>query len=140
MSNSAILPDLQAALLCEDVRAELGGQQTLVGVIGAIPTPSLPIGFFKLCLWTRWCGGSGDFVQKCLIYDPEEDQAIAEAVVPFKLSDLSAHATNVHFFGGVQFQKYGTYHVEIQLDDEIRLRIPLPVVRIEQGGQPAPDS
>ncbi len=140
MSNSAILPDLQAALLCEDVRAELSGQQTLVGVIGAIPTPSLPIGFFKLCLWTRWCGGSGDFVQKCLIYDPEEDQAIAEAVVPFKLSDLSAHATNVHFFGGVQFQKYGTYHVEIQLDDEIRLRIPLPVVRIEQGGQPTPDS
>jgi len=136
MSDSAILPDLQAAILCEDVRAELSGQQTLVGVIGAIPTPSLPIGFFKLCLWTRWCGGSGDFMQKCLIYDPEEDQAIAEAEIPFSLSDLGAHATNVHFFGGVQFQKYGTYHVEIQLDDEIRLRIPLPVVKVEQGGHP----
>lgn len=140
MSNSAILPDLQAAILCEDVRAELSGQQTLVGVIGAIPSPSLPIGFFKLCLWTRWCGGSGDFMQKCLIYDPEEDQAIAEAEIPFSLSDLGAHATNVHFFGGVQFQKYGTYHVEIQLDDEIRLRIPLPVVKVEQGGQPSSGS
>ncbi len=137
MTDSVILPDLQAAILCEDVRAELSGQQTLVGVIGAIPTPSLPIGFFKLCLWTRWCGGNGDFIQKCFIYDPEEDQAIAQAEVPFSLTDMSAHATNVHFFGGVQFQKYGTYHVEIRLDDEIRLRIPLTVVQVEQGGAPS---
>jgi hypothetical protein len=128
--NDYILPDLQAAILCEDVRAEISGQQTLVGVLGAIPTPQLPIGFFKLCLWTRWCGGSGDFIQKCLIYDPEEDQAIAQAEIPFSLADLSTHATNVHFFGGVQFQKYGTYHVEIQLDDEIQLRIPLPVIQV----------
>lgn len=131
MNDESILPDLQAAVLCEDVRAEISGQQTLVGVIGAIPSPTLPIGFFKLCLWTRWCGGIGDFVQQCLIYDPEEDQAIAQAEVPFSLTDLSAHATNVHFFGGVQFQKYGTYHVEIRVDNELRLRIPLPVIRMD---------
>jgi hypothetical protein len=135
MTPSTILPDLQAAILCEDVRAEISGQQTLVGVLGAIPTPTLPIGFFKLCLWTRWCGGSGDFIQKCLIYDPEEDQAIAQAEVPFSLSDLNAHATNVHFFGGVQFQKYGNYHVEILVDDELRLRIPLPVIKVEAPGE-----
>jgi hypothetical protein len=135
MTPSTILPDLQAAVLCEDVRAEISGQQTLVGVIGAIPTPTLPIGFFKLCLWTRWCSGSGDFVQKCLIYDPEEDQAIAQAEVPFSLTDLNAHATNVHFFGGVQFQKYGNYHVEILVDDELQLRIPLPVIKVENPGE-----
>src|SRR5437763_773691 len=39
MSDDSILPDLQSAILCEDVRAELSGQQTLVGVLGAIPTP-----------------------------------------------------------------------------------------------------
>jgi len=131
MTADSIIPDLQAAILCEDVRAEISGQQTLIGVIGAIPTPTLPIAFFKLCLWTRWCGGSGNFIQKCLIYDPEEDQAIVQAEVPFSLSDLSAHATNVHFFGGVQFQKYGTYHVEVLIDDQIQLRIPVPVLQME---------
>ncbi len=136
MTADSILPDLQAAILCEDVRAEISGQQTLIGVIGAIPTPTLPIAFFKLCLWTRWCGGSGDFIQKCLIYDPEEDQPIAQAEIPFSLTDLNAHATNVHFFGGVQFQKFGTYHVEILIDDEIRLRIPLPVIEMEIPPQP----
>ena len=140
MSTNTILPDLQAAILCEDVRAELSGQQTLVGVIGAIPAPSLPIAFFKLCLWTRWCGGCGDFVQECLIYDPEEDQAIARAEIPFSLTDLSAHATNVHFFGGVQFQKYGAYHVEIRVDGELRLRIPLPVIKVQAPGNPGPAS
>ena len=136
MTADSIIPDLQAAILCEDVRAEISGQQTLIGVIGAIPTPTLPIAFFKLCLWTRWCGGSGDFIQKCLIYDPEEDQAIAQAEVPFSLSDLSAHATNVHFFGGVQFQKYGTYHVEVLIDDQIQLRIPVPVLQMEAPRPP----
>jgi hypothetical protein len=137
MTADSIIPDLQAAILCEDVRAEISGQQTLVGVIGAIPTPTLPIAFFKLCLWTRWCGGSGDFIQKCLIYDPEEDQAIAQAEVPFSLSDLNAHATNVHFFGGVQFQKYGTYHVEVLIDDQIQLRIPVPVLQMEVPRPPS---
>jgi hypothetical protein len=130
MTQNPILPDLQGAVLCEDVRAEISGQQTLVGVISAIPAPTLPIGFFRLCLWTRWCGGLGDFIQKCLIYDPEEDQAIAQAEIPFTLADLSANATNVHFFGGVQFQKYGTYHLEIQVDGQIRLRVPIPVLPV----------
>jgi hypothetical protein len=36
----------------------------------------------------------------------------------------------VHYFGGVQFQQFGMHHVEIYLEDELRLRFPLPVVRV----------
>jgi hypothetical protein len=36
----------------------------------------------------------------------------------------------------VQFQRHGVYHVEIRLDGELRLRFPLPVVRV-QPAQPA---
>ena len=32
-----IPPDLQATVACEDVRTEISGQQTLVGVFGMIP-------------------------------------------------------------------------------------------------------
>ena len=38
-----ITPDLQSVILCEDVRTEVSGAQTLVGVIGAIPAPQVPI-------------------------------------------------------------------------------------------------
>ncbi len=64
---SEILPDLQGCVLCEDVRAEMSGQQTLVGVVTLIPAPMLPVAFFKLCLWTRWCGGEGRFTQRSII-------------------------------------------------------------------------
>jgi hypothetical protein len=33
MGSDVILPDLQSAVLCEDVRCEINGMQTLVGVL-----------------------------------------------------------------------------------------------------------
>ena len=125
-----ILPDLQACLLCEDVRQEASGQQTLVGVIGAIPAPAFPLGFFKLCLWSRWSGGVGEFSQQSAILTPDDDLPIADSEVEFRLPALDAHATNVHVFGGLQFQQPGVYTVEVKVDGELRLRIPLPVVKL----------
>jgi len=126
--SEEILPDLQACVLCEDVRQEASGQQTLVGIIGVIPAPVMPIGFFKLCLWTRWCGGMGEFTQRSLILNPEDETPIAESEVTFSLPAMDAHATNVHVFGGIQFSRHGLYTVEVRVDDELRLRFPLPVV------------
>jgi len=133
---SAILPDLQASLLCEDVRAEISGQQTLVGVITAIPAPVMPVAFFKLCLWTRWCGGEGTFTQRSLILSSDDEQILAESRVEFTLNELDSHATNVHVFGGVKFEHFGVHQIEIHLDDELQLRFPLPVVRVAQPGHP----
>jgi hypothetical protein len=129
---SDILPDLQASLLCEDVRAEMSGQQTLVGVLTVIPAPMLPVAFFKLCLWTRWCGGEGTFTQRSLIISSEDEQILAESRVEFTLNEFEGNATNVHVFGGVKFERYGVHHVEIHLDDELQLRFPMPVIQVGQ--------
>ena len=101
---TSIAPDLQAAVFCEDVRTEISGQQTLVGVLGMIPAHLLPIGFFKLCLWTRWCGGTGEFVEKSLILGCDDEQTIAQSELKFSLPALDSYVTNVHILGGVQFQ------------------------------------
>ena len=133
-----ISPDLQSVILCEDVRTEVSGSQTLVGVIGAIPAPQVPIGFFKLCLWTRWCGGIGKFTQDSRLLDPD-DETVAEAGIAFQLQEIEGSATNVHFFGGVQIKKFGVHHVEIRLDGDMRMRFPVPVVQVNQvppGSQP----
>ncbi|HVE17096.1 MAG TPA: hypothetical protein VNB29_10195 [Chthoniobacterales bacterium] len=132
--SSSILPDLQASLLCEDVRAEISGQQTLIGVITVIPAPMLPVAFFKLCLWTRWCGGEGTFTQRSLIISSEDEQILAESRVEFTLNELEGNATNVHVFGGVKFERFGIHHIEIHLDDELQLRFPLPVIKVGQQG------
>ncbi|MFV0415199.1 MAG: DUF6941 family protein [Chthoniobacterales bacterium] len=131
--TSDILPDLQACLLCEDVRTEASGQQSLIGVIGAIPAPHLPIGFMKLCLWTRWCGGTGTFLQESSILSADDETPLATSEVRFTLQNLNTHATNVHVFGGLQFQKFGIYHIEVRLEGQVSLRFPLPVVQIRQN-------
>jgi len=134
-----IVPDLQSVILCEDVRTEVSGAQTLVGVIGAVPAPQVPIAFFKLCLWTRWCGGIGRFHQDSRLLDPD-DETVAEAGIGFELREIEGSATNVHFFGGVQIKKFGVHHVEIRIDGDMRMRFPVPVVQVNQPppGSPPP--
>jgi hypothetical protein len=111
METESILPDLQSCVLCEDVRCEFNGMQTLVGVLNVIPTPKLPINYMRLCIWSRWCSGSGKFRQRARIVGVDEKQVIAQAEVDFELKEMESHATNVHYFGGVQFQQFGLHHV-----------------------------
>ena len=131
-STEAIFPDLQSCVLCEDVRCEFNGMNTLVGVLNVIAAPSLPINYMRLCIWTRWCSGAGKFKQRSRIVGVDEQNVLAQAEVEFELKEMEGHATNVHYFGGVQFQQFGLHHVEIYLQDELRLRFPLPVVRIQR--------
>ena len=131
MDSESVLPDLQGCVLCEDVRCELNGMQTLVGILNVIPTAVLPVNFFRLCIWSRWCSGAGRFHQRSKIIGVDDQQVIAQAEVDFELREMEGHATNVHYFGGVQFQQFGLHHVEVYLDDELKLRFPLPVVRVQ---------
>lgn len=124
-----IPPDLQAAIICEDVRNEVAGLQSLIGVLPAIVVPTVPVGLLKLCFWSRWCGGSGRFLQRATLLAPDDQQQVVSAEVEFVLDNLDSHATNVHVFGGVQFTQFGLYHFELFLDNELKLRIPFPVLR-----------
>ena len=115
MQTETLLPDLQSCVLCEDVRCEFNGMQTLVGVLNIVPTPKLPINYLRLCIWTRWCSGSGPFHQRSRMIGPDDAQTVAQAEVDFELKEMEGHATNVHYFGGVQFQQFGLHHVEFIL-------------------------
>ena len=50
MEQTVMLPDLQSAVLCEDVRCEFNGMQTLVGVINADAAMSIPQGFHSYAI------------------------------------------------------------------------------------------
>ena len=52
VQTEVMLPDLQSCVLCEDVRCEFNGMQTLVGVLNIVPTPKLPVTYMRLCIWT----------------------------------------------------------------------------------------
>jgi hypothetical protein len=130
LDPESVLPDLQASVICEDVRQELNGMQTLVGIINLIPARMLPVALLKLCVWTRWCSGQGRFRQNARILGVDDQHVLAESQIDFELKELEGHVTNVNLFTGVQFQQYGLHHVEIMLDQELRLRYPLPVIQV----------
>jgi Family of unknown function (DUF6941) len=130
LDPESVLPDLQASVICEDVRQEVNGMQTLVGIINLIPARMLPVALLKLCVWTRWCSGVGRFRQNARILGVDDHHVLAESQIEFELKELEGHVTNVNLFTGVQFQQYGLHHVEIMLDQELRLRYPLPVIQV----------
>jgi hypothetical protein len=123
-----MIPDLQASFACEDVRVEASGAHSIVGIINFIPAPSLPIQVIKLCVWTRWSSGLGEFEQGTRLIGPDEETVLASATTQFRLGNEDSHTTNVNIFGGVQFHQVGAHHVEILLDGELKLRFPMRVV------------
>jgi hypothetical protein len=127
-------PDLQAALVCEDVRLEVSGANTLVGVINVIVAPAYPLRVVKFFIYTRWANGQGSFKQTTRILNEEETE-IGHIETPFVLRDQDLHATNLAMFGGLEFKKPGDYPVEILLDGDLQLRFNLRAIKVDQPQQ-----
>src|ERR1700683_3949163 len=87
MSLDRMIPDLQASFACEDVRVEASGAHTIVGIVNFIGAPTLPMQVIKLCLWTRWSSGLGQFEQVTRIMGPDEETVLAEATTRFQLGN-----------------------------------------------------
>lgn len=138
MNPTRILPDLQASLLCEEVRQEVTGNFFLIGVIGAIRVPQVPITAFKLCLFNRWTAGVGAFVEIARLMAPDQTTVVRQSQVKFALQDPGHHATNVTLFGQLEFRTAGTYFVEVLVDDVMKLRFPLPVTVVSPPPSAAP--
>lgn len=140
MQPTRILPDLQCSLLCEDVRQETSGNFILIGIIGYINVPQLPVTALKVCVFNRWVAGIGQFTESVRIVAPDGSTVLRQSQVKFALRDAAQNATNVTVFGQLKFETPGVYTVEVLVDDVMKLRFPVPVTVVQppQGTQPAP--
>lgn len=139
MQATRILPDLQASLLCEEVRQEVNGNLFLIGVVNLIRLPQLPLVAGRICVFNRWTAGIGDFQQSVRLIAPDQTTVISKGEMKFELRDPGMSATNVMFFGNVKFEVAGTYYVEVLVEDVMKLRYPVPLVVQPMPGQPAPE-
>ena len=94
----------------------------------ALKNPQAPIKAFQRFPEVLVAEAQKSNLDHCLV--------LAQAEVEFVLKEMEGHATNVHYFGGVQFQQYGMHHVEIYLENELRLRFPLPVIQVQVQQRP----
>jgi len=140
MQATRILPDLQASILCEEVRQEITGNFILLGIIGLVQVPQLPVTALKLCLFNRWTAGIGQFVETTRLIAPDGTTVMRKSEVKFSLQDPNFNATNVTVYGQVKFEVAGTYYIEVLVDEVMKLRYPVPLRLVQnpqqQGGQP----
>jgi Family of unknown function (DUF6941) len=138
MNATRILPDLQSSLLCEDVRPEVNGNFILIGVIGFVRVPQLPVTAIKLCIFNRWTAGFGQFTESVRLIAPDQTTVLRKGQVKFTLQEPSHHATNVTVFQQVEFTAAGVYYAEVLVDDVMKIRFPLPVILVQppSGAQP----
>ncbi len=137
MQPTRILPDLQCSLVCEEVRQEINGNLFLIGVLGLIRVPQLPIVAGRICIFNRWTAGIGQFTESVRLIAPDQTTVVSKGESKFELRDPAMSATNVMFFGNVKFELAGTYYVEVLVDDVMKLRYPLPVVHTPAPNQAA---
>jgi hypothetical protein len=138
MQATRILPDLQASLLCEDVRQEATGNFILIGVINLIRVAQLPIVAGRLCIFNRWTAGIGQFVENVKLIAPDQTTVLRKAEMKFELKDPALHSTNVMVFGQLEFKTAGTYFIEVLVDDVMKIRYPIPVIHVPAPNQNPP--
>ncbi len=128
-----ITPDLQSAILCDDVRQERNGKFILIGLFDAIVIQSLPVRYPRLFMVTRWCSGQGEFQQRSRILKPDQTTVLVEGQsIPVRLPNPEATATNVEVFLNVEFQHEGAHWVEVLIDGDLKIRYPLRVGIIQK--------
>jgi hypothetical protein len=135
MTPNRILPDLQCSLLCDDIRQEASGNLIFLGVIGLIRVPGVPIVAPKLCVVNRWTAGVGQFTEQVRLVGPDGNTVIRKSQAKLALPDPVQNVTNVSVFGQVEFTAPGVYHIEVLVDDVMKLRYAIPLVVVPQPGQ-----
>ncbi|NCD32863.1 MAG: hypothetical protein EOL87_05515 [Spartobacteria bacterium] len=134
-SISGLIPDIQASVICDDVRQERNGKFILIGIFDAISAPEIPVRYGKLFTVTRWCSGEGLFIQKTRILQPNTNDVLLEGkAIKVQLPNTESSATNVEVFMNVTFEEFGTYWIEILLDDDLVIRYPLRVHQLNSSG------
>src|SRR5664279_1498612 len=128
MNPTRILPDLQASLLCEEVRQEANGNFFIIGVVNFIRVPQLPIVAGRLCVFNRWTAGIGQFTETIRLIGPDQTTVLRKGEMKFELREPGLHSTNVMVFGQIEFKVAGTYYIEVLVDDVMKLRYPVPLV------------
>jgi hypothetical protein len=115
--------NLDAFLVCEDVRLEMKGQLTLVGVFGhVLSVPVLPLVFPKLAVFVRLTGvGPGKRAFSLTIRDETlgEDVASARGEHNQDVQPDPQLATFRVQFGAIRTTSWGRFTVVFSLDEAV---------------------
>lgn len=111
-------PVLSYTLLCDDVRQELGGKFSLMGLFETIYANSFPAVHPRFAIVNEWTGGKGDFTVRIRLLSPDRQEVLSESEASISLFSETQRHRDISIRFNTTFAAPGTYWVETLIDGE----------------------
>ncbi|MFN3395185.1 MAG: DUF6941 family protein [Thermodesulfovibrionales bacterium] len=125
-------PQLNFTLLCDDIRQELGGKISLMGIFENIYATSFPAIHPRLAIMNEWADGLGEFEATLRILSPDRKTILRESITRLKLADARFKHRDISIHLNIEFREPGTYWIENYLDGILVNSIPLNVMLVKE--------
>ncbi len=120
-----IKPKLSYSILCDDVRQELGGKFSLMGLFENIYANSFPAVHPRFAIVNEWTGGRGDFRLRVRLLGTNKKDVLSESESVLSLYNETQRHRDISVRFNTTFPVPGTYWIQILLDDEQVALVPL---------------
>lgn len=118
MVDAKIKPRLNYTILCDDVRQEMGGKFSLMGLFESIYANTFPALHHRFAIVNEWTGGKGQFQVKIRLLAPDREQVLSESESRITLFNENQRHRDISLRFNTTFAAPGTYWVEMLLDEE----------------------
>jgi len=118
-------PRLSYTILCDDVRQEMGGKFSLMGLFESIYANVFPAVHPRFAIVNEWIGGKGEFMSKMRLLTPDREQVISESESSISLFSETQRHRDISIRFNTTFAVPGTYWIETLLDGERVGLVPL---------------
>lgn len=132
MASPKVKPRLLYTLLCDDVRQELGGKFSLMGLFESIYANAFPAVHPRFAIVNEWSGGMGEFTVNIRLLTPDRENIISESEAVIKLYSETQHHRDISIRFNTPFNIPGTYWIETIVDGERVGLTPLSVQQVSK--------
>jgi len=125
-------PSLNFTLLCDDVRQEMGGKISLMGIFENVYAGSFPAVHPRLATVNEWADGLGEFEATLRILSPDRKTVLRETVTKLKLVNARFKHRDISIHLNLEFKEPGTYWIENYLDGILVNSVPINVILVKE--------
>jgi hypothetical protein len=125
MVRVKVKPTLRYTILCDDVRQEMGGKFSLMGLFESIYANVFPAVHPRFAIVNEWTGGKGEFTVRMRLLSPDREQVISESEGTITLFSETQRHRDISIRFNTTFAVPGTYWIETLLDGERVGLVPL---------------
>lgn len=132
MGSVKIKPHLVYTILCDDVRQELGGKFSLMGLFETIYANAFPAIHPRFAIVNEWSGGKGEFRVKIRLLSPNRQDVLSESESAFTQYSETQRHRDISVRFNTTFPAPGTYWIETLLDNEQIGLFPLSLQKVTE--------